>query len=643
MLGTNFDASNGLRISQNWVGAGNIQYDIIHKNSGTDTTAMIIRGGRVGIGTFPATLNKFEVLGKSLFSDNVGIGTVPSTTATTKLDVNGDTRIVGKTTSGGLSISGTTEFLTANPAIPTIPTALSITPAPTSTFTPSSSTTRVAILTYQGVGTATTYSVVIPAGGMLCDILMVGGGGSGGRDIGAGGGGGAVLYATNILLKQDTYSLVVGRGAVFGSGEVKGQSTTGFGAILLGGGSAGDTTWNNATYANDGGSGAGGKSVPDEWSRRGGRPIVGGSKKGGILCDGTLYEGNVGGYGVQQTTAQVVSSGGGGAGAVGGNGQASASTTGTAVGSSGGAGVSNTILDTTYYWGGGGGGGSYSYTTPPNGGAGGGGAGQNYNNSGTPLIGNNGASSFFAVGTAINGINGTGGGGGGVGYQTFTAGSGGAGVIIIRYKLPINNNQTIDFLPTNTNGTMTAKQGMIGANYKIQASVGSSVLDALTIDATTGSLAMFNNSFAVKGTNDTLITNNCGIGIDPSSTYKLNVNGDLNINGNIYQNGFLTGSGFQGTFAYNFIYSGNTNFLIRCRARYCNLQIYIGDKYGHYILRDCAVGEKRGTINGGMSINTWSYYVPYLTYETDDPARPFKVWVFNGSSTNILVEENWYN
>ena len=73
------------------------------------------------------------------------------------------------------------------------------------------------------------------------------------------------------------------------------------------------------------------------------------------------------------------------------------------------------------------------------------------------------------------------------------------------------------------------------------------------------------------------------------------------------------------------------------------LQIYIGDKYGHYILRDMAVGERRGTANGGMSINTWSYYVPYLTYETDDPARPYKVWVFNGSNTNILVEENWYN
>jgi hypothetical protein len=641
MLGTNFDASNGLRISQNWVSAGNIQYDIIHKNSGTDTTAMSIRGGRVGIGTFPATLNKFEVLGKSLFSDNVGIGTAPSTTATTKLDVNGDTRIVGKTTSGGLSISGTTEFLTANPSVPTIPAVLSITPAPTSTFTPSSSTTRCAILTYQGSGTATTYSVVIPAGGMLCDILMVGGGGMGGRDIGAGGGGGAVLYATNVLIKEGTYSLVVGRGAVSTSGEAKGQSTTGFDAILLGGGSAGDTAWNNATYANDGGSGAGGKSVPDEWSRRAGRPIVGGSKKGGILCDGTLYEGKVGGYGVVQNNS-VVSSGGGGANAVGGDGQTGTYPQATAVGSSGGAGISNNILDATYFWGGGGGGGSYGYTIASNGGAGGGGAGQNQGGTAT-VIGSNGASSFFAVGTAINGINGTGGGGGGQGYTTITAGSGGAGVIIIRYRRPINNNQTIDFLPTNTNATMTMKEGMIGGNYKIQASIGSSIFDAFTIDATTGSLFMANNSLSLKGTNDTLITNNCGIGIDPSSTYKLNVNGDLNINGNIYQNGFIaTTGGFQATIAYNIKYSGNTNFLITTRAKNCNLQMYIGDKYGHYIFRENAVNEFRGSATGGISINNWSYYSPYITKQGDTP-RPFVVWVFNGNDTNILVIENWYN
>ena len=55
-----------------------------------------------------------------------------------------------------------------------------------------------------------------------------------------------------------------------------------------------------------------------------------------------------------------------------------------------------------------------------------------------------------------------------------------------------------------------------------------------------------------------------------------------------------------------------------------------------------AVNEWRGSVNGGMSINTWSYYVPYITMQGDTP-RPFVVWVFNGSSTNVLVVENWYN
>ena len=193
------------------------------------------------------------------------------------------------------------------------------------------------------MGAGTAYQITIPAGGMLCDILMVGGGGHGGRDIGAGGGGGAVLYATNVLLKQDTYMVNVGRGAIFGSGEVRGQSTTGFGATLLGGGSAGDATWFGSVYANDGGSGGGGKSAGDEWTKRAGRPIVGGSTKGGILSDGALYQGSVGGYGVQQVS-QVCSSGGGGAGAVGGNGGTSGGSGGTATGV-GGMGISNNILE----------------------------------------------------------------------------------------------------------------------------------------------------------------------------------------------------------------------------------------------------------------------------------------------------------
>jgi hypothetical protein len=718
------NATNSLRVRQNFLGTNDFTYNVIQKNNNIDYPAFTFKNGQVAVGTtnvptypldvagdinFSGDLRRLSALYKpagavladtatdlatgailsvakggtgantftagrllvgnttsalqtytgltwtsgtnlltttnlsvgtnSTLTGNVGIGTAPSGVATTKLDVLGDVNIVGKTTQ-----KGTLECLTLNPATPTIPAALSIIPAPTFTFTPSSTITRCAILTYQGVGTSTTYSVVIPAGGMLCDILMVGGGGYGGRDIGAGGGGGAVLYATDVLLKQDTYMVSVGRGAIFGSGEQKGQSTTGFGAILLGGGSAGDAVWNGAVYGYDGGSGSGGKSVPDSWSQRGGRPIVGGSIKGGILCDGTLYEGKVGGYGVQQVN-QVVSAGGGGANAVGGNGQTSGSGGGSAVGSSGGAGISNNILDATYFWGGGGGGGSYNYTTPANGGAGGGGAGQNQGATAT-AIGNNGANSFFAVGTAINGINGTGGGGGGVGYTNATAGSGGAGVIIIRYKRPINHNETIDILPTGTNATTNFKQGVIGANYKIEASVSSIIVDAFAIDPITASTSIKNSGLVVKSsTNDTLITNNCGIGIDPSSTYKLNVNGDLNVNGTIWQNGFTVNAGFQQYRTFNFTYSGDTNFLLTTRARYCNIICWTNANNGWIASNgaNMAVNEFRGTLGftSGIS-NTANNWFFYWTMQGDTP-RPFKAWFGNGSNTTFTFLEMWYN
>jgi hypothetical protein len=422
--------------------------------------------------------------------------------------------------------------------------------------------------------------------------------------------------------------------------------TTGFGAKLLGGGSAGDTNWNSAVYANDGGSGAGGKSIPDEWSRRGGRPIVGGSVKGGIFSDGTLYEGFRGGYGVVQNNNGVSSAGGGGANGVGGDGNTS---TGSIVSINvGGAGISNNILDATYFWGGGGAGGTH-VGTPSNGGAGGGGAG--YNNptfGGTGTYGANGGQSFFASPTGasiVNGINGTGGGGGGSPYQIFTGGSGGAGVIIIRYRLPINHNETIDFLPTGTNATTIMKEGIVGGNYKIQASVSSIVVDAFTIDATTASTSIKNSGLVVKSfTNDTLITNNCGIGIDPTSTYKLNVNGDLNVNGTIWQNGFSVNAGFQQYRTFNFTYTGDTNFLLTTRARYCNIICWVSSGSGMIVSKgaNMAVNEWRGSLGFSMTQSNATSYFFYWTMQGDTP-RPFKAWFGNGSNTTFTFIEMWYN
>ena len=80
---------------------------------------------------------------------------------------------------------------------------------PIITSTPSATTTGITgnytymVFTYTtetaGAGTGQTqYTINIPTGGLVCDILMVGGGGAGGASIGGAGGGGAVLYGTNI-------------------------------------------------------------------------------------------------------------------------------------------------------------------------------------------------------------------------------------------------------------------------------------------------------------------------------------------------------------------------------------------------------------------------------------------------------------
>ena len=643
MMTMKFDADNRFTIAQNWVSAGVLQYEFIQRSGGVNANPIVFRNGRVGIGgTSPITTTTIlDVLGNTQIIGNVGIGKAPNATSTTKLDILGDSVVSGKTTTGSINILGLTQ-LTPPVVAPSAVATMSVSPTPAFTFTPANTLFKCSILTWTGTGTGTEYTIVVPSGGLLCDVLMVGGGGSGGRDIGAGGGGGAVLYATGVLIPQGIYTLFVGRGAIDGSGEARGQTTTGFGATLLGGGTAGSAVWNGATYANDGGSGSGGKSLPDEWSRRGGRPVVGGSRKGGLLINATLSEGSVGGYGVQQSI-QVASSGGGGAGAVGGNGATSGGSTGTATGV-GGAGVSNTILDTNYFWGGGGGGGSYLYTTAANGGAGGGGAGQNNNGSGITSTGSNGASSFFAVGTITNGINGTGGGGGGTGYTTQTAGSGGAGVIIIRYRQPINHNQTIDFLTTGTNGVLEVKKGMVGGEYTIQTTQGSIVRDRFKVDNSGGTSLADNNLIVKGGTSDTFINNNVGINIDPSSTYRLNVNGDININGNIWQNGFSCNAGFQGYRTFNFTYSGNTNFLLTTRARYCNIICWCSTGTGYIVSNgaNMAVNEFRGSLGFNSILNGSNNYFFYWTMQGDTP-RPFKAWFGNGSNTTFTFIEMWYN
>ena len=284
-------------------------------------------------------------------------------------------------------------------------------------------TDRYISFPYSGTGATKDYTITTTEN-LLCDILIVGGGGAGGRDIGAGGGGGAVLYGTNINIPSSTYTIKVGRGAT--PGETRGASSEGFGATLLGGGSAINAVWgttNNASNGNSGGSGGGGKGVPP-----GGTPGIGGtvgtSTKGTILNASTLYNGNIGGFGQAQGPG-VSSGGGGGAGGVGGNGYNQMS------GGNGGVGVPINITGTQYYWGAGGGAGCHE-GVPGNGGLGGGGAGSTGGNVGISVgsVGDSG----YGIASGKHAGSGTGSGGGGVNAGDSVGGNGGSGIIIIRYR-----------------------------------------------------------------------------------------------------------------------------------------------------------------------------------------------------------------
>ena len=269
-------------------------------------------------------------------------------------------------------------------------------------------------------------NVIGPASGLIGEILMVGGGGAGGRDFGGGGGGGAVLYGSNISIPLGPSTIYVGRGAILG--ETIGKSTTGFGATILGGGSATDSAFNRSSAlpnANSGGGGAGGKTyflttTDLTMYQSGGSSNL---SSLGNLTGATLYNGYDGGTGYH-SSGITFSGRGGGAGSSGNNGNA-------------GDGVLVNILGVDYYWGGGGGcAGFLDYLVNANillfdGGKGGGGPGQIYGVSDSPY-GNAGTNSYTSLGTSNFGRDHTGGGGGG-GARLKLGGNGGSGIIIIKY------------------------------------------------------------------------------------------------------------------------------------------------------------------------------------------------------------------
>jgi len=247
---------------------------------------------------------------------------------------------------------------------------------------------------------------------LSCDYVVVAGGGAGGVQTGGGGGAGGFrssIGGTPLTLSTISYPIIVGAGGAptptNNTYSVPGSGSSFYTINATGGG--GGMGRSDSSQNTSGGSGGGAANSS------GGTTYGGSGNAGGYSpIEGYAGGNNAGDHGTS------AAAGGGGAGGAGANGN-SFSGNGT-----GGIGTYNTLTDaigalanvgqlsSTHYYFAGGGGGAYG-----SGGTGGGGAGGN-NSASTP-------------GTANTG----GGGGGQDGAGSAHNGSGGSGIVIVRYAV----------------------------------------------------------------------------------------------------------------------------------------------------------------------------------------------------------------
>lgn len=234
--------------------------------------------------------------------------------------------------------------------------------------------------------------------GFQVQYLVVAGGGSGGYF--GGGGGGAGGFRTNVP------GATSGRGAA--AEPTLTLSTLTNYVVTVGAGGSNNSTFGNITSL------GGGYGDASPGGSGGGTPRDANATSGAL---GTAGQGYNGGW--TPGTGWRSSSGGGGAGGNGGNGGGNGTEAGEGNGGAGGPGQVSSITGSAVYYAGGGGGQSQT-KTGGSGGIGGGGAGATQG------------------GCGINATANTGGGGGGGGSQggggCWNGGTGGSGVVILRYS-----------------------------------------------------------------------------------------------------------------------------------------------------------------------------------------------------------------
>ena len=319
---------------------------------------------------------------------------------------------------------------------------------------------------------------IAPTGISSVDYVVVGGGGGGGNGRGGGGGGGGVASGTGLSITPGTvYDIAVAQGGT-ATNDGNDSWIGNFGATSLfvkanGGGAGGSMSSDLATITGNtgrsgaatvmsagGSGGGGGNNFNNGTAHLGEGGAAGtGTVSGNIGGNSYRCDPNLGGYsdnsdGAITGTGGRTTGGGGGAGAagVGFNWSTNCPTYNSALAPNGGAGVTSLLTGSAEVYGGGGGGSDGRSLTKPSSedgyrstgggfGAGGGGNGQSLRDS----AGENLSPARLATSGAFN----TGGGGGG---GVSTAGSGGSGVVVVRYETPVVDSVTVQ-VNTVTNGS----------------------------------------------------------------------------------------------------------------------------------------------------------------------------------------------
>tara|TARA_Y100000004_G_C8914264_1_gene412341 strand:+ start:31 stop:1395 length:1365 start_codon:yes stop_codon:yes gene_type:complete len=285
--------------------------------------------------------------------------------------------------------------------------------------------------TFTSPGTFTVSNLAIAPANNVVSYVVVGGGG-GGTGAGAGAGGfregkspvtpytsSPLVAPTGLTVTATGFPISIGAGGAGanpgypGSGAANGSDSTFSTITSAGGGRAG-----NSPVAPPSGDGQAGGSGGGAGNHSGGSAGAGAGNTPPV----SPPQGNNGGTSSPGPGNAVGMAGGGGATAVGGNGtQGPSPTKGNA--GAGGAGATSEINFAPVARAGGGGGGAQG-ASPQNTG--------NLANGGT---GGGGSGSIGIAATNANGTVNTGGGGGGIYSSPGDAGTGGSGIVIIRYKI----------------------------------------------------------------------------------------------------------------------------------------------------------------------------------------------------------------